>query len=453
MRVLSFIHNVLTLDSENSRTDAYTAFVTCLRYNQNHAPAYTSLGLFYADVVNDAPRAYKCFQKAFELDAGEVDAAERLAQDFADTRQWELVEVIARRVLGASRKRLATKRDLSWPHRALGVAELVTLGIDGVADLQNKRNYTRAIQLFQAALRSQPSDVHAWIGLGEAYANSGRHSAALKSFARAEKLNPGNWYAKYILGNVQKDVLEYEKACRTFRSILDDHPDEFSVSLSLAQTSLTWAFSCFRVGEFSKSIDIAIDGVLVAKSLVESKEELNEAWKLIGDASYLGSLIQVPASRDLAELAAEILGVTNDENILIDGEETIVDGGEIKENTRETLLRCNVAAMEKTVKLTDGDRLAHSAAYFNLGLAKYRLSPITDSRPASVRPLLECFKKAIQAEPRNFEYWNALGVVTSHHFPSVAEKAFSRSLQINERVLLLKSSTNVRTRSLGPTWA
>ena len=274
----------------------------------------------------------------------------------------------------------------------------------------------------------------------------------MKSFARAEKLNPGNWYAKYILGNVQKDVLEYEKACHTFRSILDDHPDEFSVSLSLAQTSLIWAFSCFRSGEFSKSVDIAIEGVLAAKSLVESREELSEAWKLIGDASYLGSLIQVPASHDLAQLAAEILGVTDDEEILIDGEQTIVDTDEIKDNTREKLLRCNVAAMEKTVKLTEGDRLAHSAAYFNLGLAKYRLSALqsTNSTPSSVRPLLECFKKAIQIEPRNIEYWNALGVVTSRHFPSVAEKAFSRSLQINERVFLLPCSTNLRMPLPGP---
>jgi superkiller protein 3 len=59
------------------------------------------------------------------LDAGEVDAAERLAQDFAETRQWELVEVVARRVLQASRKRISTKHELSWPHRALGVTELV----------------------------------------------------------------------------------------------------------------------------------------------------------------------------------------------------------------------------------------------------------------------------------------------------------------------------------------
>jgi superkiller protein 3 len=284
-------------------------------------------------------------------------------------------------------------------------------------------------------LRNQPDDVHSWIGLGEAYANSGRHSAALKSFARAETLNPGNWYAKYILGNVQRDVLEFERACEAFRSILVDHPDEFSVSLSLAQTLLTWAYSCFRTGEFSKSIDIALEGVVVAKHLVEGKEELSEAWKLIGDASYLGSLVQVEGSRQLAQLASDILGVAGAHDAGVDAAETLVDD-EKENNTREMLLRCNVAAMEKMVTLTEGDRLAHSAAYFNLGLAKHRLvaSQVTESTPTSVRPTLECFKKAIQSEPRNFEYWNALGVVTARHFPSVAEKAFSRSLQINERV-------------------
>ena len=285
-------------------------------------------------------------------------------------------------------------------------------------------------------MRSQPDDVHAWIGLGEAYANSGRHSAALKSFARAETLNPGNWYAKYILGNVQKDVLEYERACETFRSILIDHPDEFSVSLSLAQTLLTWAYSSFRTGEFSKSIDIALEGVVVAKNLVEGKEELSEAWKLIGDASYLGSLVQVEGSRQLAHLASDILGVADEHDTVVDGDESLFDGEEKESNMREKLLRCNVGAMEKMVTFTEGDRLAHSAAFFNLGLAKHRLiaSQVTESTPTSVRPTLECFKKAIQSEPRNFEYWNALGVVTARHFPSVAEKAFSRCLKINERV-------------------
>ena len=121
----SCVSTRLIEDNEDSRNEAYTAFVTCLKYNHNYAPAYTSLGIFYADMVNDLDRAYRCFQKAFELDAGEVEAAERLARNFADSRQWDLVEVVARRLLQASRKRVSTKRELSWPHRALGVAELV----------------------------------------------------------------------------------------------------------------------------------------------------------------------------------------------------------------------------------------------------------------------------------------------------------------------------------------
>lgn len=283
-------------------------------------------------------------------------------------------------------------------------------------------------------MRSQPDDVHAWIGLGEAYAKSGRHSAALKSFARAEVLNPGNWYAKYILGNVQKDVSDYAKACDTFRTILIDHPTEFSVSLSLAQTLLTWAYMAFRTGEFSKSIDIALEGVRVAGGLVKEKEELSEAWKLIGDASFLGSLVEGEPSQQLANVACSILGLNPLE---LNGEATTdVDEDHEDKGSRAILLQCNIAAMEKTVALTEGDRLAHSAAYFNLGLARYRTSTqqTLKSTPESVLPALECFKKAIQSEPRNFEYWNALGVATARHYPSVAEKAFSRSIQINERV-------------------
>jgi superkiller protein 3 len=124
--VTHFFCTTHVIDTDDSKTQAYTTFVNCLKYNQNFAPAYTGLGLFYADVANDEKRAYKCFQKAFELDAGEVEAAERLAQDFAKSRQWDLVEVVAKRVLQASRKRLSSQRELAWPHRALGVAELVS---------------------------------------------------------------------------------------------------------------------------------------------------------------------------------------------------------------------------------------------------------------------------------------------------------------------------------------
>ena len=96
-----------------------------LQNNQNYAPAYSSLGVFYADIMHDTSRANKCFQRAFEISAGEVEAAERLARSFAESREWELVEIVARRVAEADKKRSVPGKGISWPQSAIGVVELV----------------------------------------------------------------------------------------------------------------------------------------------------------------------------------------------------------------------------------------------------------------------------------------------------------------------------------------
>lgn len=96
-----------------------------LQSNGNYAPAYTSMGIYYADIVNDIVRATRCFEKAFELSPGEIEAAERLAKTFADTQEWDLVEIIARRVADADKKRSVPGKGISWPQNAIGVVELV----------------------------------------------------------------------------------------------------------------------------------------------------------------------------------------------------------------------------------------------------------------------------------------------------------------------------------------
>lgn len=108
-----------------NRKGAYSYFMSALQSDQNFAPAYTSLGVFYQDIAGDSVRADRCFQKAFEISAGEVEAAERLARSFAENREWELVEIIARRVVDADGKRLIPGKRVSWPQSAIGVVELV----------------------------------------------------------------------------------------------------------------------------------------------------------------------------------------------------------------------------------------------------------------------------------------------------------------------------------------
>ncbi len=109
-----------------------------LKRASTFAPAFTSLGIYYSEFLSppDPNRASKCFQKAFELDPREVDAAQRLAEGFAEEGEWDLVEVVARRTIAgeggleegpearASRRYLPIN---AWAWKAVGAVEMVCL--------------------------------------------------------------------------------------------------------------------------------------------------------------------------------------------------------------------------------------------------------------------------------------------------------------------------------------
>lgn len=116
--------------------EAYRSFITALKRQASFAPAFTSLGVYYADAASppDPKRASKCFQKAFELDPREAEAARRLAEGFAEEREWDLVEVVARRTVegeggleaGADGAVATMYQPLNaWAWKAIGVVELV----------------------------------------------------------------------------------------------------------------------------------------------------------------------------------------------------------------------------------------------------------------------------------------------------------------------------------------
>ena len=94
------------------------------------------MGIYYSEFLSpaDPNRASKCFQKAFELDSREAEAARRLAEGFAEEREWDLVEVVARRTIegegGATGgNAVVAARYLpvnAWAWKAVGVVELVS---------------------------------------------------------------------------------------------------------------------------------------------------------------------------------------------------------------------------------------------------------------------------------------------------------------------------------------
>src|SRR5258707_14238922 len=125
----------LLLLDDGSRKEAYARFITALKRHSTFAPAYTSLGIYYSEFLSppDPSRASKCFQKAVELDSREADAARRLAEGFADEREWDLVEVVARRTIEGEggfegSQEIMAGRYLpvnAWAWKASGVVHLV----------------------------------------------------------------------------------------------------------------------------------------------------------------------------------------------------------------------------------------------------------------------------------------------------------------------------------------
>ncbi|RPA79124.1 hypothetical protein BJ508DRAFT_143997 [Ascobolus immersus RN42] len=405
-------------------------FVKAIQQNQNYAPAYTSLGIFFADVNGDIDRANKCFQKAFELSAGEVEAAERLARNFAESREWELVEIVARRVAQAEKKRSIPGKGVSWPQAAIGVVEL------------NAHNHQLAIQAFQAALRVSPDDFHSWVGLGEAYVGSGRYIAALKVFEQAQKLDPDNWFAKYMAADVHKALGDFDEAVAGYRAVLQIRGEEFGVLMSLAETLVQAASQFVVSGQLNDMVDVTRELFEVAPKIIKVRPDAFNLWKAVGDACVAFSWYKRKAAafpvQDVQSILMEDFD-TKEYEIISDVDEI---GKDVVENLHdypdtEWPLRAAVLAYKRGLYASADDRHAHAVAWYNLGTAEYRL--YSTSKPPRTEEskyrsaAIQCFKRAIKLEPGNNEFWNALGTATAEISARVSQHALCRSLHINER--------------------
>lgn len=427
---------------------AYAYWLNALANNINFAPSYSSLGVYYADYAKDKKRSRRCFQKALELSPSEVVAAERLARSFADDGDWDRVELVARRVVDSGKVKPppgSKRKGISWPFAALGVAEL------------NKQDFHKAIVSFQAALRISPGDYHSWVGLGESYHSSGRHIAATKAILNAQTLEKdadedvsrGAWFTKYMLANIKRELGEYDESISLYKAVLKTHAEEEGVTIALMQTTVDSALTSIEKGLFGKAIELATDAIEFATKASGSVLETFNFWKTVADACSVFSSVQSRmadfptksirtllenSSQEAYENLVQVDKVGTDvvfaKGLYADDEQPGVD-----------LTRCvhaTILSYKQAIYVSAQDRHAQAVAYYNLGWAEYRAHVCLprDLRKKSsryIKAAVRSFKRAIELEAGNSEFWNSLGVVTSEINPSVSQHAFSRSLYLNER--------------------
>ena len=433
--------------ARKDRNGAYARFLSSLQANLNFAPSYTSLGVYYSDYARDKKRARKCFQKAFELSASEVEAAERLARTFADQGDWHLVEVVSQRVIDSGKVRPppgSKKKGLSWPFAALGVCQL------------NNQDYAKSVVSFQAALRIAPNDIHSWIGLGESYHNSGRYIAATRAFEQTQKLQETDdatkpedtWFSQYMLANVRRELGDYVEAADGYEKVLALKPLEFGVAIALLQTHVEAAWQNIELGVYGRAASSAAEAIKASLSIIEHRSDAFNMWKALGDACSAFTYIEAYHQDFLADNVMRALKYGYESahyEPLTEIDKVQLEA--IGQNQAATVpasapIHASILAHKRALHCCSNDIHAQAVAWYNLGWAEYRAcvcsSPLSPSFPSkdSMRYLkasVRCFKRAIELEAGNSEFWNALGLVTSPLNPKVAQHAFVRSLYLNDK--------------------
>ena len=440
-----------TSGSRKDRSGAYARFLASLQADMNFAPSYTSLGVYYADYGRDKKRARKCFQKAFELSSSEVEAAERLAKSFARSSEWDLVEVVAQRVIESGKVKPAPgskRRGISWPFAALGVVQL------------NNQEYAKSIVSFQSALRTAPTNYHCWVGLGESYHNSGRYIAATKAFEQAQRLEDSAedvrlkdyWFSKYMLANVRRELGEYDEAIAGYQEVLKMRPNEFGVSIALLQSLVEGAWHHVELGFYGRAADGASEAIGIAQSISENRSDAFNLWKAVGDASSVFTYVQAYASRlptqglrslleagidlEAYEILADIDGIGKS------ALQTLVSESDNSTSSVKLSIDATILAQKRAIHACANDIHARAVAWYNLGWAEHRAHACstgesqTGSKKRSLKHLkasVQAFKRAIELEAGNTEFWNSLGIVTTDLNPKVSQHSFIRSLYLNDK--------------------
>ncbi|KAH8119473.1 TPR-like protein [Phellopilus nigrolimitatus] len=422
-----------------SREKSYRHFITSLKRSPSFAPAFTALGVYYLEFSSppDPTRATKCFQKAFELDARETDAARRLAHSFAEEREWDLVEVVARRTIegegglggglgdveaSAIAKHKPTN---AWAWKALGVVEL------------NQRSFPAAIQAFQVALRSDENDALSWLRLGEAYAKAGRHAAALKALNKSHELQPGDWMCMYHIGDVQRQTGLLPQAITTFTEVLEKTPNETVVLLALAETHVALGRLELETGYLGRSSASFLLAIVTSLDLVECSPGFRRlALKTIVDALFALSEFSSLVDEELALKAfgrvASLHSDKADDRIA-----GVVDWPLMQESGLIALaLKLAVATCSYRLTLFAKDEDGVGSARFDLsvGLARISASSLSDKiKENAEKQAIESVRLALIAEPGNPMFWNAFGNFNFVSRPMIAQHAYIKALEINNK--------------------
>lgn len=238
-------------------TIAFKILIGIIKLSDTYSSAYSLLGQIYSIYYNDKVRALKCYSKAFELNAGDVEAAKYIAETYANVSNWDVAASVSERLVKSEKAKKELKRE-NWPYRTIGISHL------------EKQRDADSIEWFQSALRIDDQDIESWVGLGQAYFGCGRVEASVKVFQKALDLEPEHIFASYFKALALSELGEFMESIELLESItlLEKNNEAFLVSF--ADVSIRYAYDLYSQGFLIKSVKTSESVILIIENLVKN---------------------------------------------------------------------------------------------------------------------------------------------------------------------------------------
>ena len=285
-----------------------------------------------------------------------------------------------------------------------------------------------------------------WLRLSEAYAQSGKQAAALKTLARAQELEPTNWVVTYLTGDVHSQLSSHAEAIACFEEVLATRPTEVGVLVSLSRTLVAQAREQSVSGYHTRAEASLLGALAATWTVLDSSSGFGTlVWKNVGDACiYLAQLAHSFNGGRIATAVGPFVQrlVADDRS----GQSSVADVVSVRQLVKTPaavdasyLLKLAICAYACRDNLLMGDDKLAAASLHDIAIALHHLAGSLSFsqkalQSACVRQATAYVRSALRFRPKDEQLWTTLGTIVFESSPNLSQHAFIMALEINPKV-------------------
>jgi tetratricopeptide (TPR) repeat protein len=232
--------------------EAETAGRALVAAHPGNPMAHVSLGWVH-DWQNRSEEALARYQRALDIEPGNVYALRSRVDSFRALRRWDDAEAAARDLVAAHPGDPLSHLNLGWVHDDQDRDEEALAHYERALEIDPGHAYSwhsridalRALRRWDEAeaaardlIAAHPGDPLSHLNLGWVHSDQGRHEEALAQFRRAAEIDPAHAGAKRWQVSALRELRRWDEAEAAARDLIAAHPGD-----PLSHLNLGWVHS------------------------------------------------------------------------------------------------------------------------------------------------------------------------------------------------------------------